>query len=88
MFQLCCTTYIQFQLIAHAHSTVQCQPTITDKDLVTYLSPNVTNEYEASHHFRGCSPGLADGDVLTMETSLEWPYTLMLLTQVIALQFI
>ena len=24
-------------------------------------------EYEASHHFRGCSPGLADGDVLTME---------------------
>ena len=25
-------------------------------------------EYEASHHFRGCSPGLVDDDVVTMET--------------------
>ena len=30
-------------------------------------------EYEGSHHFRGCSPGLVDCDVLTMETSLDWP---------------
>ena len=45
-------------------------------------------KYEAYHHFRGCSPGLVDGDVLTMETSLDWPHTLTLLTQVIALQFI
>ena len=26
---------------------------------------------KSSHHFRGCSPGLADGDVLTMKTSLS-----------------
>ena len=45
-------------------------------------------EYETSHHFRGCSPRLVDGDVLTMETSLDWPHTLTLLTKVIALQFI
>ena len=38
MFQSCCTTY-RFQLIAHAHSTVHCQPTISD-----YLSSDVTKE--------------------------------------------
>ena len=51
-------------------------------------SCNQRVEFQTSHHFRGCSPGLVDGDVLTMETSLEWPHTMMLLTQVIALQFI
>ena len=38
-------------------------------------------EYRVSHHFRDCSSGLADSVVLTMETSLEWPYTLTLLTR-------
>ena len=82
MFQSCCTTSYRTCAFNSSMSTDNYSE-IRSRHL-SVSSCNQQVEYEASHHFRGCSPGLADGDVITMETSLEWPHTLTLLTQVIA----
>ena len=51
---------------------------------VTYLSPDVTNEESMRHPI---TSGAVVLDLWMVMSSLDWPHTFTLLTQVIALQF-